>query len=116
MLSTPYSEIAYTELIESETKRAYEAVQSKKLIIISPLLQSCFQYQEIHFKAVEKLMPASIVVVRYGNLKQQQLFVDAVVKLCMKPFINGEVGVVGTNLFYIYLRLRSCCTLSVLPV
>lgn len=102
LLSTPYSEIAYTELIESETKRAYEAVQSKANYNFSITPELFSQYQEIHFKAVEKLMAASIVVVRYGNSKQQQLFVDAVVKLCMKSFINGEVGVVGTNLLHLF--------------
>lgn len=101
LLSTPYSEIAYTELIESETKYAYEAIlaNANYHFSITPKLFS--QYQEIHFSAVEKLMAASIIVVRYGDLKQQQLFVDALVKLCMKPFVNGETTTVGTN----YLHL-----------
>lgn len=101
LLSTPHSEIAYTELIEGETKRAYETIQvnSNYHFSITPELFS--QYQEIHFKAVEKLMAASIIVVRYGDLKQQQLFVDAVLKLCMKPFVNGEITTEGTN----YLHL-----------
>lgn len=101
LLSTPHSEIAYTELIEGETKRAYETIQvnSNYHFSITPELFS--QYQEIHFKAVEKLMAASIIVVRYGDLKQQKLFVDALVKLCMKPFVNGEITTVGTN----YLHL-----------
>lgn len=101
LLSTPYSEIAYTELIESETKYAYEAIiaNANYHFSITPKLFS--QYQEIHFNAVEKLMAASIIVVRYGDLKQQQLFVDALVKLCMKPFVNGEITTEGTN----YLHL-----------
>lgn len=101
LLSTPYSEIAYTELIESETKRAYEAVQANANYNFSITPELFSQYQEIHLNAVEKLMAASIVVVRYGDLKQQQLFVDALVKLCMKPFVNGEITTEGTN----YLHL-----------
>ena len=68
LLSTPHSEIAYTELIEGETKRAYETIQvnSNYHFSITPELFS--QYQEIHFKAVEELMAASIIVVRYGDL------------------------------------------------
>ncbi len=101
LLSTPYSEIAYTELIESETKYAYEAIlaNANYHFSITPKLFS--QYQEIHFSAVEKLMAASIIVVRYGDLKQQRLFVDALVKLCMKPFVNGDITTEGTN----YLHL-----------
>lgn len=101
LLSTPYSEIAYTELIESETKYAYEAILANANYHFSITPKSFSQYQEIHFSAVEKLMAASIIVVRYGDLKQQQLFVDALVKLCMKPFVNGEITTEGTN----YLHL-----------
>lgn len=101
LLSTSYSEIAYTELIESETKYAYEAILANANYHFSITPKSFSQYQEIHFSAVEKLMAASIIVVRYGDLKQQQLFVDALVKLCMKPFVNGEITTEGTN----YLHL-----------
>lgn len=101
LLSTPYSEIAYTELIESETKYAYEAILANANYNFSITPDLFSQYQEIHFSAVEKLMAASIIVVRYGDLKQQQLFVNALVKLCMKPFVNGEITTEGTN----YLHL-----------
>ncbi len=102
LLSTPYSEIAYTELIEGETRRAYEIIQANANYNFSITPESFSQYQELHYKAVEKLMATSIVVVRYGSSKQQQLFVDALVKLCMKPFVTGEISIENTNNLHLF--------------
>ena len=101
LLSAQNGEIAFTELIENETKEAYKSIlkNAKYDFYITPDVFS--QYVDFHFNAVEKLLAASIPVVRFGSLKQQQLFVDAMIKLCMKPFVNGEITMEGSQ----YLHL-----------
>lgn len=101
LLSTPNSEIAYTEMIEEEVKSAYEKIQKHADYNFSITPDIFKIYIDSHLKAVECLIAASIVIVRYGTLKQQRLLVDAMVKLCLKPFVNGESSVVGTS----YLHL-----------
>lgn len=101
LLNEPYGEIAFTELIESEAKEAYNAIQSHASydFAINPDLFGT--YLDWHLQAVDKLIAASLPIVRYGTIKQQRLLVSAIVKLCMKPFKNGEITREGTN----YLHL-----------
>lgn len=102
LLSTPNSEIAYTEMIEDEGKTAYDKIllYAKYNFSITP--EAFKKYKEYHLNAVEKLLAASIVIVRYGTLKQQELLVDVMVKLCLKPFVNGEQSVVGTSNLHLF--------------
>lgn len=97
LLSTPNSEIAYTEMIEDEAQKAYEKIQLHADYNFSITSESFKAYLDHHIKAVEKLIETSIVIVRYGTMKQQELLVNALVKLCMKPFKDGEISVVGTS-------------------
>lgn len=97
LLSTPNSEITFTEMIEGETQKAYEQIISMAQYNFSITPEWFNKYLTSHLKAVEKLVSASINIVRYGTQKQQNLLVEAMVKLCMKPFVNNEVSVVGTS-------------------
>lgn len=98
LLSTPNSDIAFTEMVEGEGKKAYEKILEKSdynFHINSSIFK---EYKDYHLKAVEKLIAASIVIVRYGMLKQQGLLVDVMVQLCMKrPLGGGESSVRGTS-------------------
>ena len=98
LLSTPNSDILFTEMIEGEGEKAHEKILNKSdynFIINSIIFK---EYKEYHLNAVEKLIAASILIVRYGTLKQQELLVDVMVKLCMKrPFGNGESSIRGTS-------------------
>ena len=105
LLSTPNSEIAYTEMIESEAQCAYNAILTKANYNFSITTESFDHYASFHFSAVEKLIAASIVVIRYGTAKQQELFVDAIVKLCMKPVAAIEESEAGTP--YLHLLAGS---------
>ena len=58
-------------------------------------------YLKVHQEAIAKLMSAILPVVRYGSINQQRLFVDGMVKLCIKPFKNGEITSEGTQ--YVHL-------------
>lgn len=97
LLSIPNSEIAYTEMIEGEAQKAYEKILLHANYKFSITAESFKAYLNYHIKAVEKLIESSIVIVRYGTTKQQELLVNVLVKLCMKPFKNGEISVVETS-------------------
>ena len=98
LLSTPNSEILFTEMIEGEGKKAHENILNKSDYNFCINSANFNEYKEYHLKSVEKLIAASILIVRYGTLKQQALLVDVLVKLCMKrPLGNGESSIVGTS-------------------
>ncbi len=102
LLSSPNSEIAYTDMIEGEAKTAYSGIMSRAKYDF-PITPDVFKdYAEFHFKLVERLISASIPIVRFGTLKQQQLLVDAMVRLCMKPFKGGEFACDGTNYLHLF--------------
>lgn len=97
LLSTPNSEIAYTEMIEAEYQHAYAQVISHAQYDFSINPTIFKQYLEYHLSSVDNLVAAAIVIVRFGTIKQQEILIDAMVKLCMKPFVNGELSIVGTS-------------------
>ena len=102
LLSTPNSEITFTEMIEGETQKAYEQILSIAHYNFSITQERFNYYLTSHLKAVEKLVVASTTIVRYGTQKQQELLVDAMVKLCMKPFVNNEFSEVGTSNLHLF--------------
>lgn len=104
LLSTPNSDIAFTEMIEDEGKAAHDKILAKADYNFQMDSSSFKDYREYHLKAVEKLLAASILIVRYGTLKQQELLVDVMVKLCMKkPLGYGvESSVRGTSNLHLF--------------
>lgn len=98
LISTPNSDIAFTEMIEEEGEKAHEKILEKSDYNFRVDAEIFKEYKDYHLKAVERLIAGSIIIVRHGTLKQQQLLVDAMVKLCMKrPLGNGESSVIGTS-------------------
>lgn len=102
LLSTPNSEIAYTEMIEVEGKKAYEKILEKANYNFTINSTNFKSYKEFHIHAVERLVAASIVIVRYGTQKQQELLIDVMKRLCLKPFINGEQSEEGTPIIHLF--------------
>lgn len=101
LLSMPNSEITLTDLIESEAKRAYDIIVANANYNFQIYSDSFKKYESIHYQAVEKLMASSIVVVRHGTKNQQQLYIDALVKLCRRPIVSGESYVTETILLHL---------------
>ena len=103
LLSTPNSEILFTEMIEGEGYKVHEKILDKSDYNFCINSANFNEYKEYHLKAVEKLIAASILIVRYGTLKQQELLVDVMVKLCMKkPLGNGESSIRGTSNLHLF--------------
>lgn len=103
LLSTPNSDIAFTEMIEDEVKKAHEKILAKSDYNFRVDHVSFEDYKEYHLNAVGKLLKSAIIIVRYGTLKQQELLVDAMVRLCMKrPLGNGVSYVKGTSNLHLF--------------
>ena len=104
LLSTPNSDIAFTEMIENEVKIAHEKILMKSDYNFRVDSVSFEDYKEYHLNAVGKLIKSAIIIVRYGTLKQQELLVDAMVRLCMKRPLgnNGESYVKGTSNLHLF--------------
>lgn len=84
--------IILDEMLEKETDKAY-----KKIIqhahYDKPISTEIFNtYNEIHQEAISNLIQVIVPMVRYGTIEQIQILVDAMVKLCKKTFVNGEIA------------------------
>ena len=100
-LLDPSKRILLTEILEDERDVAFNKIMEHASYDHQITVQLFNDYMLIHQDAIANLMSAMLPVVRYGTLNQQKLLVDAMVKLCTKPFRNGERGIVGTE--YVHL-------------
>lgn len=100
-LLDPSKQILLTELIEDEEEVAFNTVLQNASYDHQTTPQTFEFFLTIHQDAVAKLMSAVVPIVRYGNIDQQGLLVNAMVRLCIKPFKNGEVTLEGTQ--YVHL-------------
>lgn len=94
-------QILLTELLEEEKEIAFNKIMKYASYDHLVTVQSFQSYLSIHQDAIANLMSAMLPIVRYGTLDQQKLLVDAMVKLCTKPFRIDESAVVGTE--YVHL-------------
>lgn len=95
-------QILLTELIEDESKKAYKMIIEYAHYGTATTGQIFSTYNQLHTKAIENLMAMIVPLVRYGTLQQQKLLVDAMVLLCKKPFINGEISVEGAERVHLF--------------
>ena len=102
LLSSPYNEIALTEMIEAEGRVVYEKIVSKAQYDFIITTETFNEYASSHLEAVKKLVNAAIVIVRYGTVKQQSLLIDVLVRLCMKPYRNNEVTMLDTSALHLF--------------
>lgn len=101
-LPNPNARIILDDLIEKETDSAYKKIIQKADYSLQ-LTADVFNYfNEIHQEAVSSLIQAVVPIVRYGTTVQAHLLVDSMVKLCKKPFLNGEVFREETSLVHFF--------------
>lgn len=96
-MADPSKQIVLTEFLEQEAKNAFKQIMDHAHYGRSQTEATFAAYIDIHKKAIENLMATVVPLVRYGNLQQQKLLIDAMVLLCKKPFTNGEVTMVGAE-------------------
>lgn len=100
-LSDNSKQIEFTELIEKERENALKIILDHA-DYNKQITDEIFKfYLSEHQKAIAKLMSVVLPIVRFGNIEQQKLLVDAMVRLCYKPFKNGEKSVVDTKYLHI---------------
>lgn len=100
-LLEPNKQILLTDLIEIEAKKAFNIIIEKADYRDIQNASTFASFFEIHQQAVENLMSIVIPLVRFGSIEQQQLLVDAMILLCKKPFVNGQITSVGAEKVHI---------------
>ena len=96
-LSSEQYNIEYSDLIEKFGTEAYDKIMAKANynFTITPELFSA--YFELHHNAVKPLIDIAILAARWGKAYHIEAFGDILVKLCTKPFRNGEITTEGTQ-------------------
>ena len=79
-IADPNGLIQYTDLFEQEAQAAYEKIAKE-------LNYNCFdkktfdKFNELHFGAIEKLMPMCITAVRWAKPEHEEAIVNAIIRL-----------------------------------
>jgi NAD-dependent SIR2 family protein deacetylase len=96
-LSSEQYNIDYSDLVERFGTEAYDTIMAKANynFIITP--EQFSAYFELHHNAVKSLIDIAILAARWGKAYHIEAFGDILVKLCTKPFRNGEITTEGTQ-------------------
>lgn len=89
-LSSNQYNIDYTDLVEQLGNKAYSDIISQADYNFYLTRDSFSKYLEIHKNAVMPLLEIAILGVRWGKWHHIKPIGDFLVKLCTKPFRNGE--------------------------
>lgn len=79
-IADPNGLIQYTDLFEQEAQTAYEKIEKE-------LNYDCFdkktfdKFNELHFDAIEKLVPMCITAVRWAKPEHEEAIVNAIIRL-----------------------------------
>lgn len=100
-LLDPTKRIVLTEFIEEEIEKTFHKIMEYASYNHQTTSQTFNTYISIHQDAIANIESAMLPIVRYGSLEQQRLLVNAMIKLCTKPFKNGEIT--NSNTAYVHL-------------
>ncbi len=96
-LSSNQYDIEYADLIERLGNDAYKEINAHAQYAFA-LTQDTFSlYLKIHKSAITPLLEIAILVVRWGKWYHIKPLGDLLIKLCTKPFKNGEITREGTQ-------------------
>lgn len=101
-LSSDQYNIEYSDLIEKLGKEAYEKIMDKANYNFTITPEQFSFYFELHYNAVKSLIDAAILAIRWGKPYHIEIFGDILVKLCTKPFRNGETIKEGTQYLHAF--------------
>lgn len=96
-LSSNQYDIQYSDLIENLGNEAYNVINAHAKYDIGLTRDTFSKYLEIHLNAIKPLLDIAILAVRWGKWYHIKPFGELLVKLCTKPFKNGEVTREGTQ-------------------
>lgn len=89
-LSSDQYNIEYADLMEKLSAEAYNKIMSKanyNFVVTPDLFAS---YLQLHHNSIKPLIDAAILAVRWGKTFHIRIFGDIIIRLCTKPFGNGE--------------------------
>lgn len=96
-LSSKQYDIEFADIIEKWGAEAYNQITEVAHYNFSLTKDAFERYLEIHLRAIAPLLDAAILTARWGKEWHIKLFGDILIKLCIKPFKNGERGVAETS-------------------
>ena len=96
-LSSKQYDIEFADIIEKWGTEAYNQITEVAYYDFQLSKETFERYLEIHLRAIAPLLDAAILTARWGKEWHVKLFGDILIKLCIKPFKNGERGVVETS-------------------
>lgn len=96
-LSSELYDIEYSDSIEKLGTEAYDKIMAKASYNFSISPEQFSAYLELHHNAVKSLMDAAILAARWGKAYHIELFGNLLIKLCTKPFRNGETTTEGAQ-------------------
>lgn len=92
-LSSSQYEIEYTDMLHRLGNKAYNTIIEHAQYNFRLTQNSFSKYLEIHKTAIFPLLETAILAVRWGKWSHIKPFGDLLVKLCIKPFRNGESSI-----------------------
>lgn len=96
-LSSNQYDIEYSDLIERLGNDAYKEINAHAQYAFTLTQDTFSRYLKIHKSAITPLLEIAILVVRWGKWYHIKLLGDLLIKLCTKPFKNGEITREGTQ-------------------
>ncbi len=90
-LSSNQYDIEYADLIERLGNDAYKEINAHAQYAFSLTQDTFSRYLKIHKGAITPLLEIAILVVRWGKWYHIKPLGDLLIKLCTKPFKNGEI-------------------------
>ena len=101
-LSAELYYIEYSDLIEKLATESYDKIMTKANYNFHLTPEQFSAYFEFHYNAVKLLLDAATLAVRWGKTYHIEVFGDILVKLCTKPFKNGEITTEGTQYLHAF--------------
>lgn len=96
-ISSKQYDIEFADIIEKWGAEAYNQITKVAHYNFSLTKESFERYLEIHLRAIAPLLDAAILTARWGKEWHIKLFGDILIRLCIKPFKNGEITTDGTQ-------------------
>lgn len=96
-LSSNQYDIDYVDLVERLGNEACNQINSHAKYDFVLTIDSFSRYLEIHKGAIMPLLEIAVLAIRWGKWYHIKPLGDLLVRLCVKPFKNGESFIEGTQ-------------------
>ena len=96
-LSSSQYDIQYVDLVERLGNESCNLINSHAKYDFVLAIDSFSRYLKIHKEAIMPLLEIAVLAIRWGKWCHIKPFGDLLVKLCVKPFKNGESFIEGTQ-------------------